>query len=180
MIAAQYTDALIQRASRIAARFNNAVTGGDEPLVVDLAIPIQGQHWTAYQLSAFGVLATRVPVGNPIPTFGLYMVPATAPPESLADAQINGTIGWNATSRAGIALPYTLSTTRFGAGGGFAFVCTALIQGECILPTGWMFRFIGSCAPGTATPGPGAGSNATLLAHVIEESNSRPQPPANV
>lgn len=162
------------RASRIAERKNSGVTTDDAPLVIDLAPPIQGFHWTAYQLCVIGVLATRGPIANPIPTFGIYMVPANSPPESLTDAQLNGTIGWNPNARNGIALPYTLTVTRFGAGGGFAFALTAQIFAECVLPAGWMFRFIANCVPGTATPGPGAGSQAMFTAHVIEELNQAP------
>lgn len=174
------SETLVERASRISERKNSGVTVGDEPLVIDIQPPNQGQHWTAYQLCVIGVLATRQPVANPIPTFGVYMVPQSAPTELLADAQINGTIGWNPNARAGIALPYTLTVTRFGAGGGFAFALTVQLFGECILPAGWMFRFIGSVAPGTATPGPGAGSQATFTAHVIEECNAKALPPYHV
>lgn len=170
---------LSDRASRIAERKNSGVTVGDEPLIIDLQPPNVGFHWVAYQLCVVGVLTTRQPVANPIPTFGLYMVPNNAVQESLADAQ-NATQGWNPTARLGIALPYTLNITRTGAGGVWLFTLTAQIFAECILPAGWMFRFIGSCVPGTATPGPGANSQAAFSAHVIEESNACPLSPMNV
>jgi len=168
-----------QRASRIAERKNSSVTVGDEPLVIDLMPPIQSYHWTAYQLAVIGTFATRQPIANPLPTFGIYMVPIVSPVESLADAQLNGTFGWNPNARA-IGLPYDLMVQRFGAAGAFAFICTARMFRECVLPTGWMFRFIANCAPGTATPGPGVGSQAAFFAHVIEESNSCPAMPQHV
>lgn len=169
----------IIRASRIAQKANSGVTVGDEPLVIDIQNPIQGVHWIAYQLTVIGTMATRLPANNPSPTFGIYMVPISSPVESLADAALNGALGWNPNARA-IALPYGLNTTRFGAGGAFAFTCVAQLFAECVLPPGWMFRFIASCLPGTATPGPGAGSAASFFAHIIEEKDACPAPLFNV
>jgi hypothetical protein len=162
------------RASRIAERKNSGVTAGDEPLVIDLAPPIQGMHWTAYQIGAIGVFKTRSVVANPLSTCGLYLVPQNAPVESLADA-VNTTTGWNKFARQ-IALPYVLLVTRSGAGGDFLFSMTAQLFAECVIPTGMMIRFIANNVPGTAAPGPGAGSEAQLYAHVIEEMNANPLP----
>lgn len=161
----------LDRASRIAERKNSGVTAGDEPLVIDLAPPIQSMHWTVYQLAAKGFFAVRQPGANPLVTTGLYLVPINAPVESLADAS-NTTFGMHPEARA-IALPYVLTITRAGAGGQFAFTCYATLYSELIVPTGWMLRFIANVLPGTANPGPGAASQGFLFAHVIEEDNSQ-------
>jgi hypothetical protein len=172
-------DYLLERASRIAERKNSGVTVGDEPLVVDLAPPIQTMHWIAYQIAARGEMTTRSIATNPGPQFGLYLVPYNAPVESLADGALNNTTGWNREARH-IALPYLLNVQRAGAGGAFLFTCVAQLFSECVIPSGMMLRFIANCVPGTAAPGPGAGSFAALIAHVIEESNSPPTSPRHV
>lgn len=161
------------RASRIAERKNSAVALGDEPLIVDLLAPVQGVHWVCSQITALGRFATRTVTVNPSATFGIYLVPVNNQLETLAD----GVAGFNQSAR-GIALPYDLYVAPVGAA--FAFVCIVKLVQECIVPAGWVLRFIANVAPGTATPGPGAGSNVVLSAHVCEELNVAPLARRNV
>lgn len=163
------------RASRIAERKNNGVTVANEPLIVDLLAPTQGVHWVCSQITAIGTFTARSLVANPSPAFGVYLVPVNTQQESIADA----ITGWNTSAR-GISLPYDLYTQLIGAGPGVAFVCIVKLVQECIVPAGWMLRFIANNQPGTATPGPGALSSATLTAHVCEERDVLPAPVRNV
>lgn len=154
----------VTRASRIAERKNNAVAVADEPLIVDLLAPIQGVHWVATQITAIGRFATRNATVNPSASVGVYLVPVNTQLETLAD----GIAGVNVNAR-GVALPYDMYVTAIGAA--FAFTLIVKLPTECIIPAGWVLRFIANVQPATATPGPGAGSSVTLTAHVCEEND---------
>lgn len=88
----------------------DAIAGGDEPIVIDLAPPMSGQHYRVHELSAIGLLpvATGRPlIGGGSPLGGLFLVPASESVESLLDA----IAGINIPAR-GLILPtrYHLST----------------------------------------------------------------------
>jgi hypothetical protein len=140
----------------------SAFTVGWEPLQCDLLPALQGHYYVVRQISALGVLVTNLlPPGAVVS--GLYVVRASDPLESLADA----TAGFSMDARG----PHRLNTEYYSEaiGARFAFSLTAQLYQPLIIPTGYTIRAIVTPNPGTATPGPGAGSSLTLSAALSDE-----------
>lgn len=157
-----------QRAAGVAlklARVNATVA--DEPLIVDLIPPADPRyHYIAEAIAFVAHLVTRRPdptVGV-VPISGLYLCPPETPTETTAQA----VAGWNAEAR-----PFPLSScvdsVPIGAGPPFAFSVTHAPGFKITIPVGFFLRAIVVAAPGTATPGPGAGSFGTLRALLHRE-----------
>lgn len=143
---------------------SNSPTTGNEPLVVDLIGPSQGTHWVINFLTARGEFTVRnLVAGVDSPIAGFFIVPdgGTTDIESLTDANAAG--GWNIRAR-GTPIPVQWKTVALNVGTRIAFACVAVLSTPLIIPNGYTIRFIGTVAPGTATPGPGAASFAQVEA----------------
>jgi hypothetical protein len=141
------------------------------PLVVELAIaPKAGEHWVLDNVIMSGVITVAAPPAGQLlsPTSGLFMVERNRQPiENLAQAQVGN--GWDPRAR-GIPLPVISSLVPL-ANGGWAYVIFYNGMIGRTVPEDWTIRGILNCNPGTAVPGPGAGSSAELVAVFERELN---------
>jgi hypothetical protein len=92
----------------------------------------------------------------------LYIVNGADPPENLADA----TAGFNPQSR-GLRLQADWSVEPVGA----VWVFSLIARQQFVLATGFTIRAMVVPNPGTAQPGPGAGSVIRLQAQIVDEAN---------
>ena len=150
--------------SRLAA---SALTTGDEPLIVDLKQPggaLQGKHWIFEHLVLIANLTTRSPiVSGAGPITGLFLCPPATPTETIAEA----IAGWSLDARP-LPVPACCSMAALGTGQ-FALSIIMSPGFKMTCPSGWFMRAIVTCQAGTATPGPGVGSEGRLTALVMEE-----------
>lgn len=154
-----------QRSSLASPVYANGITAGNEPLVVDLPrAPKPGEHWIMDSISASGVITVAIPPAGQLlsPVAGFFLVKQNELPESLADAQA----GVNMNART-IPLPVLASIVPLPVGWAYSVYYNG-VPGKTI-PAGWTIRFILSCNPGTAAPGPGALSTALLIAIISPE-----------
>jgi hypothetical protein len=139
-------------------------TVGFEPLIIQLPAPLGNTYWLVTQIQAL-IFCTNPPQDPPFgpgvnPASGLFITPQQDVGETLAQAQ--ATI--NPRTRA-IGLDTAVNAT-------FNFVTSQyLVQyiwrsgaGPLVVPEGFVLLAIMTPHPGTATPGPGAGSVGQLNA----------------
>lgn len=134
-----------------------------EALTVTLRGPVAPEYWEVSRLTLHGVTATN-PSTAQSPIAGLFLVPEGAVIESLADGQ--SLVGWNIESR-GIPLPAGVVnnyTTVAAATVSYAYVISLTQSTPIIIRPGETLRGMVSVNPGTAQPGPGAGSWGILTA----------------
>lgn len=145
----------------------------DSPLVATIgAQPRANEHWRVGFIVASGIWSTRpiLSMTGWEPISGLFLVQQGTPLETLAQAQEVG-LGFNPNAR-GIVIPSILQVVPLPSGS-FAFSFTAApASGPLIVPEQFTLRAIVNCAPGTATPGPGAGSFMNLTAQVSSLENA--------
>jgi hypothetical protein len=142
-------------------------TAAWEPLQIDLLpLPRPNRHFQVWLCSASGIFTLNpLAFGPLLPTAalsGLFLVTGSDPPESLADA----TAGFNPQSR-GMKIQADWSIEAVGTV--WAFAVTA--RAPFVIPTGYTVRAIVVPNPGTAQPGPGAGSVSRLQAQIVDEGN---------
>lgn len=156
----------------------STTTTGQENLIVDLTPPhLPGYHYIVEQASLIAGLVTRGPstAGGYPPATGLFLCPPGTPGESLAEAQ------------AGIVLaarpiliplgPPGANVNTVGAGTfAFSYALTSAPGFKCTLPYGWFIRAIVACLQGTATPGPGTGSQGILSVLCYQEKDNDVNP----
>lgn len=109
------------------------------------------------------------PAINPLslPGCGLYLVPAEAPIESLAD----GIQGMSLDAR-GLSLPCMMALNQVNnTFTGFSIIYTG--AQPLVVTSQQKLRVILGCGYGTAVPGPGAGSTLQLTANYTEEQDDR-------
>lgn len=162
-----------QRAAGVQAFSGTITTTGDEPIVVDLALPgFPGEHWIVEQASLRALLTLRGPstAGGFPPNTGLFLCPPGTVTETLTEAQN----GINMAARP-LMLPMGAPGANVATVGAGAFPFTFALQlavgFKITVPYGWSLRAIVSCLQGTATPGPGAGSVGLFTALAIREKD---------
>jgi hypothetical protein len=152
-----------------------ATTTGNEPLTVDAVLPQNpGEHWILENWSCLANLITRKPDTNGgfPPLSGLFIVPIGTAPESTTEA----TGGWVMTKR-GILVPMGPPGSTVAAINGiapFPYALTLAPGYKMTLQYGFMLRAIITCAQGTGTPGPGAGSLGVLSGFAYRERDKDP------
>ncbi len=162
-----------QRAKSAQPFSAQAVTVGDEPLIVDLQLPATpGKHWIVELVSFVATLALRGPstAGGFPPNSGIFLCQPGTPGESLAEAQA----GINMAARP-ILLPLGIPGANVGTvGASFTWAMTSQAGMKTTVPLGYVLRAIVSCLQGTATPGPGVGSRGTLTVLATLEDDRDP------
>lgn len=164
------------RAAGATLQYAEAVTVGDEPLIIDLPLPpTPGCHWIVETGSMIANLTLRTPndpttVNGVPPLTGLYLCPANTPRETLAEA----VAGWNRFARP-ILLPLGPpggDLSAIGAAGPpFPFALTLAAGLRVTVPFQWFLRAIVVAAAGTAAPGPGIGSAGRFSVTATLESD---------
>lgn len=154
-------------------------TAGDEVLVVDLAPPaaFANKHWIVEQLTFIASIAVRAISQGISPISGMFLCPPGTPAEQSSDTT-DATIGWTRSAR-GILLPIhdpSMAVAQIGAGPPYAIAMVVEPGFKFTVPKQWFLRAILSCAPGTVTPGPGAGSIGELKALCVPEPDDPCQP----
>lgn len=153
-----------------------ATTVGQEPLIVDLALPAYpGKHWIVESLSCLVKCATRGPstAGGFPPNSGLFLCTPGTPGESLAEASAG--ISMAARPHLLPLGPPGASVATVGAGAfPFTFALTLTPGFKSTVPYQCFVRAIISCLQGTATPGPGTGSVGTITALCYLEDDKEP------
>jgi hypothetical protein len=153
----------------------SATTTGDEPLTVDLVFPQAPDiHYIVETAALMANLVTRQPNTAPgfPPLTGLFLVPVGTAPETTAEA----TAGWVMGKR-GMLLPLGppgANVATIAAGPPYAYALTLAAGFKINVQYGYMLRAIVTCAQGSATPGPGAGSIGILTAFATRERNVNP------
>ena len=167
-----------QRATGAQPFTASAVTVGQEPLIVDLLLPPTAyKHWIVEMASLRAALVTRGPTtaaGFP-PNTGIFLCGPATPVETLAEA----TAGINLAAR-----PFLIplgppggNVATVGAGGfAFTFAMVTAPGFKFTVPYGFFLRAIVSCLQGSATPGPGTGSQGTFTALCyLEDDKEQPE-----
>lgn len=138
-------------------------TVGDEPLIVDLQLPMiqPGQVGVLLAASFIATLTTRQPDTRGLPpNSGLFLCPQGTPIETAAEA----IAGFNAGARP-FALPLNdpyLNVAQVGAAPTYTLQMVTPPGIQHPVPTNNFIRAIIVCQQGSATPGPGLGSRGTL------------------
>lgn len=149
----------------------------DEHLVV-LAAGVTGVITGAVQMFTFEPVAAApgALVYGRAGVSGFSIVPWSAPLETLAQSSVAGSM--NFESRGFQLVTVHGSSSLNGAAGTppYSFVATPSIQQATpiIISPGYNLRYTLSLLPGTAAPGPGLGSYATMFALVVRERNRAP------
>lgn len=153
-------------------------TTGDEIIQIDLKLPpFAGQHWIIELASVIAGLTTRVPSlsGGFPPNSGIFLCPEGTNPEtaaaSIAGIDLSARPFLLPLGPPGSAVA-TVGAGTFAAGGTWAMVTAPGFKQT--VPMGWFLRAIISCAQGTATPGPGANSQARFSVLGYRESDNEP------
>lgn len=146
-------------------------TVGDEPLIVDLMLPMisPGQVGVLLAVSFIASLSTRQPDTRGLPpNSGLFLCPQGTNTESLAQA----VAGINLGARP-FALPLNdpyLNVAQVGAAPTYTLQMVMQPGTDQPIPSTWFLRAIVVCAQGSAAPGPGIGSLGTLSAFLSVRS----------
>jgi hypothetical protein len=153
----------------------STVTAGDEPLIVDIQLPASpGEHYIVEGASLNANLITRQPntAGGFPPLSGIFLCPPGTPTELLTEAQA----GWNMNARPVMVPlgPPGANVGAIGAGPPYAFALTMVPGFKMTVPYNWFIRAIVTCAQGTATPGPGAGSRGVFTVMAYKERDADP------
>lgn len=147
-------------------------TAADEPLIVDMRLPLfsdPSRHAIVLRLDGLVTIPAtgRMPDIRGIPpNSGLFLCPQGTPIETLADAQA----GLLAEARP-LAIPLNdpfLDVSQIGAGFGIQI---AAIDLPLVVPKNHFLRMIINARQGAATPGPGAGSIGRLRAQIVSEDD---------
>lgn len=146
----------------VLARTGAIYTVGYEPLILEFPGPPRSRIWELKQAACMGFFTT-----NPItlpggPGIGWFIARSGDPLETLADAQA----GINDHAR-GLALHMECNVLPNGLNAGYNIICQASGLPAFVL-SGDVVRFIANVMPGTATPGPGAGSYCTAQIQIVE------------
>lgn len=146
--------------------YNRGVTVGDEALTVDLQSgPLTDERWLVHRVTLQGECAAN-PQNAQSPISGIFLVQPGTVVESLADGQA----GWNVESR-GMAMPagVVVNYTFIPSTGRYAFVISLTQSSPQPIDSDTIVRAVLSCNPGTAVPGPGAGSWGMLTVQGYRE-----------
>lgn len=157
---------------------------GDEPMwcLVPQG-PRRGCFWRISYIGLSGTLM-NAPINSPSPVNGFFIVPLNQIAETLAEGQATtGPFPGINLNKRGTPLPVICQSTPSGAnpataGSGvqipkFLLNCTLNAGQGIICPEGFTILGAYSCAPGTAAPGPGAGSQCTMSVIAIEVDPSQ-------
>lgn len=153
----------------------SATTAADEPLTVDMVLPqTPGEHWIVESAALMANLVTRQPNTAPgfPPLTGIFLVPIGTAPETQAEA----VAGW-AMNKRGMLLPLGppgANVATIAAGPPYAYALTLAPGFKITVQYGYMLRAIVTCAQGSATPGPGAGSLGVFTVFATRERNVNP------
>jgi len=154
------------RSAGVTYRAMAGATTGDEPLIIDLVLPpVADAHHIIEELVLVAHLVTQRPdpTDGQVPISGLFLCPEATPTETLAEA----VAGWSQVARP-FPLSICVDTVPIGTGG-FALSYILTSGYKLDIPQRYFLRAIVNCAPGTAAPGPGAGSAGVFRALIRTE-----------
>lgn len=138
--------------------------------------PRRGTHWLVKSCGVIGTAAlSPVNNGGGSPLCGLFRVPVSVKPETLAQGALaTGFYPGADLLNRGVPLPSLSTCPNSGSDGSdtnspaFFFSTVLASNEEIAIPYGQTLAGIYTCNPGQAQPGPGTGSRATITASIVE------------
>lgn len=130
--------------------------------------PAEGKMWRVLNCSGTGFLSTTAMNTN-VPFSGFFVVARNTPFETLAEgSSVTGSPAGVNLSKRGAPIPMFCASPLIPAQGSYALAMSMQSSLPVYVLPGETIRMVVASLPGTATPGPGAGSFCAFTALVEE------------